>query len=331
MTETKTIAPIIPTLEIVKAEINLSLNQNRFQLIQNTVNNLVFNEDNLTEIAGVLKAGRELKKVVADKHKAGKEPFLQGGKLWDEGKRAAETLLDGIFNPVETKYTRLCQEVEKRRQEQLLETQRKQKITEGINTNLIVFSGQIAAAETLEEITKIESRINLEINSANAKNKYQEFLEEAKLKYQSLTAQIKNQKDKVKQLLEIKAQEAEALKKDDDETLIALAEKKEAITATIEENKTEVQQQAINVATEANIISVEPILNAPKVRRQSWKWEIIDIEKEQKHLPAYMVAIPNKDFLDAELDKFKKDLPKNSTLEEHIPFKNVRFFLDKQF
>lgn len=317
------------TIDLVKAQFTLALNQSNFQKLQDEADKLVFNEDNVTTIAAFLTSFRKLTSVLNNKHEMVKKPFLTAGQLCDQAKRDMNTLLTGISDPIQTKYEKLCRDIAEQKRKADEEKQRIATIKQGIDSNMLSFSQKIANALTMQQVLDIERLINLE---KGRKEKYQEFLEKAVTNFSKLTVNITDQKAKIRQLEELKKKEAEATAANDEEKMMALRESQETVKQQIEEKKEQVQLDAIDAVTnKTEVITAEAILPKVKVRYSSWKWEVrfSVIERYQKSLPSYLMVSPNEEVIEAKL----KELKASKVLEdkEEYIWEGVRFWLDIKY
>lgn len=278
------------TPEIIKAKFNIALTEAGFQKVQDKVNALVINEDNVQVISDTINEVKALVKVIEKKHEEGKKPYWEAGKLWDVAKNDFLRVINGIVDPVNVKYTALCKEIQRKQEIQDKENARIAKIKKGIEDNTLSFSSQIAGCITIKDLLSIERLINLE---KTRKDKYSEFITEAEERFNSLNEAVKLQKDSIKEL--------EALKNvdiNDDAAVLAAEDKKEAITARIEENKVVVQQDAVNSFTKisSNYIPIAHTIYPPvKARRTTWEIELVDTKEALKKAPSLLTISLNKD------------------------------------
>ena len=116
--------------EVVVAKMNVALTKAALgiEMLTNLESNLVYNEDNIESISEFLTKARKAKKVIEDEHKAIKEPYLKISQTIDESKRNMLEHIETVLNKASGNYTKLCQDIERRKQEQIAEQQRKQNI-----------------------------------------------------------------------------------------------------------------------------------------------------------------------------------------------------------
>lgn len=307
--------------EIVKAKFNIALDRAQvgIQLLHDAESKLVYTEDNLQAIADFISKCKKASKVIADEHKALKEPALRECQSIDESKRAMDFEVNDVLRKAQQHYTKIATDINTRRIEQERENQRVSKIKSGINNNVIHFSEQIANCKSALELTSIEKLINLE---KTYKLKYQEFLPEAIERFNGLNSLIKDQKSKTKEWLKISTAEQ---KTTDQEELLELQQKKEEIETAIDENKISVQEQAINHTTKAEIPVAQEVLPDLKPRRTTWEWEVKDIKETQKKMPGWVELLVN----DTKVDEYLKAKKQEGIAGEEFTFAGIRFYLKK--
>jgi hypothetical protein len=288
---------------------------------------LVYNEDNLTEIAGFLEKARKAKKIITDEHTKIKEAPLRECQVIDESKRNMIEQVDLLMNTANTKYTALCREIEDKKRKADDEKKRKEAILQGIDSNMISFSSRIANCATNDELLAVERSINLE---KSYKNKYQEFLDTAIEKYNSLTSLLTLQKTRVKELEALEEQKRKATKEQDDKKLLELNEKQFKLESKIEENKIAVQETAINQATEtARTTEPEIVLPNVSTRRKTWTWEVSNLSETVKKCPLWTKVETVDKYID-EYMKASKSMWQESGKEEMI-VNGIRFFIQKTY
>jgi small-conductance mechanosensitive channel len=285
---------------------------------------LVYNEDNLKEIADFLKQLRTVAKAIDETHKEGKAEALKIGRDWDTAKNTFKDQVLAIEEKPQREYSRICNEIQDRANKAEQERQRIANIKSGIEANSINFSRQIAECTTSQRLTDIERLINLE---KTRKDKYMEFADEAIEKYTELNVLLTAQKATVKQLEEIKRQEQEAKDKQDEEAMIKLQEQREAAETKIEEAKIVVQETAINQATTSYIPVAEEIIPTVKARRTTWTWEVKDIKETAKRMPDWTTITP----IESKIDEFLKAKKAEGIDGEEFIVAGIRFYVQKTF
>jgi hypothetical protein len=186
---------------------------------------------------------------------------------------------------------------------------------------VIKFSESIANCETLEELTKVESMINLEKTRSL---KYQEFLSEAVEKFNSLNSLVAKQKTHIKELTKME----EDMKEADEDRRMELEEKKSQIEEQIHEGTINVQESAINSAVNESEYA-ETVSATVKARRTTWKWEVKDIKAAFKKMPSWVKM----EIDEEKLKDYLKACKEQGQLEdkEEFEFAGIRFFKQKLF
>lgn len=323
-TQTNAIAPGT-TKEVVIGTMSIALTKAQLgvQILADMEAKLVYNEDNLKEIASFLELARKADKIVGDEHKRIKEPILRQSQVIDESKRELQEQLRSIAERANEKYAEMCQNIEKRKREAEEERQRKLAINIGIDNNMISFSGKIAACKTNTELLEIERLINLE---KGKKYKYAEFFEDAVAKYNTLTTLLTAQKASIREFDKLEKQRLEAEKKGDDEKLIAIQEQQFTLEAKIDEAKVTVQETAINQSVN-QVIEVTEQLPSVKTRRAMWTWEVSDIQKTVKSMPSWTRV----ETVDEKIDEFLKASKEQWAGKEEMIVNGIRFYLKKTY
>ena len=317
MSEITTVQNLTP--EVVKGKLQIALTkvEQSVQALNDAEGNLVYNEDNLAEIKNFIENCKKAEKIVDDERKALKEPFLQGGRAVDDGAKLLTNDLAAVKQKALTQYTKLCQEVERKRQEAELEKQRVVAIRNQMDNFKIEYSSKIADAKTSKELVDLERRINLE--TAN-KNRYQEFLPEFTEGCKAIRSLLRDQKEKVREMEELERRSKEAAVNGSDEQILDIMEQKEALEAKIAEKRVLIQTEATNQASQptesAEIIL--PIISS----RQYWKWEMTS-EKEATKAGLTLVT-PNKEKID-EILKQKREEGKECVEN------GIRYFVERKY
>ena len=284
------------TLEVpapIKGKFQLALTESKFQAMADRAGQLIFNEDHLEEIKSFLDDIRKAKKKMDETHKDGKEEALTIGKQWDKAKRDAYALIEPIENQVQTQYSKLCQDLQRAREAQQNEINRKKNIKDGIEANALRFANLIAGCTTAAQLTEVERNINLE---RTYKTKYAEFHAEAVDRFTELNEFSKRQKGIIKNLEEIEEKKKQAEKEGDEETLIKLSEDHDVFSDQIEDNKIRVQETAINqITNDSAPIEVEAILPTVSARRTTWDFELVDQKEAMKKCPELLTVSLDKE------------------------------------
>lgn len=309
----------------IKAKFSLALLESKFQELEDIKTSLVFNEDNVEEIKKFLTDIRQGEMKVEAVHKAGKEPSLLEGRNWDLGKNTTLSLYAVIKNEVQPKFEKLCKEIAQKQADQERDRQRILAIKNGIETNALNFASRIANCKTSEELTNIERSINLE---KSRKEKYQEFIDNAVERYNELNALLAAQKIEVKKLEKLEKERLEALKVNDEEKLIDIAEKQEVLETKIEEQKIVVQETAINQSLNDTFEVAEVVLTNIKAKRTTIEFEVVDIMETLKKEPQWVYVLPNKDALNSYIKQIK-EAGVNGDVD--ITISGIRFYTKKTY
>jgi len=310
----------------ITGKFNIALAQSKFQTLQSKADSLVYNEDNLQEIADFLKSLRGVKKAIDETHKEGKAEALKIGRQWDSAKNTFTEQVVAIEERPQAEYSRICSEIEDRRINAEQENQRVISIQNGIEQNAINFANQIAAATTSERLSEIERVVNLE---KGRKEKYQEFLPQAVERFTQLNGLLASQKVTVKGLEEIKRQEEEAAKQQNEELMIKLQQQREEAEAKVEEQKIQVQEKVIEQSVNTQVQVAEEILPTIKARNTRWNFELVNEKEAMKKSPELLLVSLN----DEKVKDVLKTLKSTNQLEgkkEYI-LNGIRFFEIKTY
>lgn len=307
--------------EIAKSKMILALGkaEKSVQGLHDTESKLTYNEDNLGVIKLFIENCKSAEKIVDAERIRLKEPSLQESRNIDSGAKLVSTDLANLRNKAQEKYTKICQEVEKKRQEAEKERQRIENIRAIMDVSKLDFSVKIAGAKTLAELVDIERRVNLETGN---KNRYQEFLPEFAEACKAIRSLITAQKNKVRELSDLQLQASQASENNDDGAFLDIQEKIEEKTAQIAETAIHVQEtalhQASNPTTTAEVIL--PII--PSGGRNYLRWEVLDNKAAFK--AGLMMLVPDQ----KKIDEILKEKRKDGT---EIVENGIRYFKQKTF
>lgn len=319
-----TTTPQLPA--VITGKFNLALTESKFQLLADKADKLIFNEDHLEEIKEFLAATRKVEMAIESTHKDGKAEALKIGRDWDAGKNAFMETVASIKLNAQTEYTKICQDVVRRQQEEENERQRKQIIKDGIETNAINFAKKIAECTTSESLTNVERLINLE---KSRKEKYMEFIDQAVIRFSELNSILATQKITIKELEENERQQETARRQQDDAKLLELQEQQEKQQAKIEEAKVVVQETAINQSMNEDIPVARTVFPTVTAKRTTWKFEVVDKKEVMKKAPELVVFT-----IDEEKVKSNLKLLKDSNQLEgktELIINGIRYFEFKSY
>lgn len=272
--------------ETAKQKISIALTKvaSNIQELQNEANSLVFNDDeeSLKTIKAFLDKCKKSEKTVADEHTAIKKPYLEGGKACDQAKNDMLSLISGVSGPVHRKYAAICDEIDRKKREELRKQEQEKRIMDEVKSSVIVFSQQIAACTTKKQLADVERLINLEKSPSRAA-KYGEYHPQAIEKFEEVLLPIlKDQKVKVEQfeLLQTKIAAVE-----NPEEYDLLQQKLEEKSNEIVQNKIDVQESALKSAEVEKKEKVTVIIPTVKAKRTDIVCEVVDMEVAIKKNP----------------------------------------------
>lgn len=266
--------------------------------------NVSFDKENLALGYGELEVFRKFKKAIQDLE----NPWTQ---KWSEWNAQRKSLLDPVAK-IETEktatYTKLAGEIKAEKDKQDAEILRVQSIKDAIKNFTIEFSGKIAGAEIMSQLAAIQMRIGSE---KNRKSFYAEFYEDFVTSCDMLQEALKKQKEHLLllQKLDKKAETA------DDGELMEIMDKKELITAGIEQNKTDVQESALKASTAPETIVPESTIISPKPKRRVWDYEVTDINLLLRKTPELVSVQPNHEKIK---ELMRKRLAEKTLVEETV-------------
>jgi len=309
------------TPELVKSKLQICLTKasQSIQGLHDTESKLVYNEDNLGVIKLFIENCKSAQKTVDAERVKLKEPYLQGGRTVDAGAKLISTDLDAIILKANTAYQKLCSEVARKQQEAENERLRIAGIRQQMNNFKTAYATKIAEAKTSAEIVSIERLFNLE--SANTK-RYAEFIEEFRTDCEAIRSHLRVQKEKVKELEDLEKQAKIASENGSDEQILEIMDKKEVLVAEIAEKAINIQETAVNQASQPTE-SAEVILPViPKGGRRLWKYEVVDIKAAAK-------AGLTKTVIDEQkVDEILKQKRENET---EVMENGIRYFVERKW
>lgn len=313
----------------IKGKFNIALTESKFQDLADKAAKLVYTEDHLEEIKQFLNGMREVDKAIEEAHKVGKADALKSCRDWDTGKNSFLAITATIKSKPQTEYEKICRDIVDRQRKAEAEKQRIENIHNGIETNALKFSSDIAACKTSEQLSYVERMINLE---KGRKDKYAEFLDEAVSRYNELNALLKVQKTTVRELEENARQQLEAIQKQDDAKLIELKEKQEQVQNKAEEAKIQVQEAAINQSMRGHtsyIPTATEVMPDVRARRTTWGYEMVDKKEVMKKSPELLIVALDGDKVKAILKTLKDT--NQLTGKTELVVNGIRYFEQKTF
>lgn len=312
---------------VISGKFNISLTESNFQKLADKANSLVLNEDNLKEIQLFLEEVRNVEKGIERTHKDGKEESLRISREWDLGKRTFLEMVEAIKTNVNKRYVEICTDIQNRQRQAALEQQRIQNIKSGIESNAIEFAKRIADCKTSKELTALESKINLE---KSRKERYEEFLPEAVVRFNELNSILAAQKKLVREIEQAEEDLKLAQQNNDEQSIIDLTNKIEEKQELVEEKQIEVQEAAINQSMQSSSISeATTIFPNIKAKRTTWAYEVVNQKEVMKKAPELVVFSVDDEKVKAVL-KNLKDTKQLEDKEEYI-LNGIRYFSKQTF
>ena len=325
------------TTDIIKANFSLELSKLNYQAALQSLTSYVITRDNVVEAQEKIKGARAFLKRFDEIKTAGKAAALAECRSWDLAFNELREPFDNLLIEKSLSMSKIAQQLEEERQEAEREKQRVSGIKQSIDNFVIEQSQAIAAAQTTQQLVRIEQLIGS--HKAN-KSRYAEFLHELVFKSSNLADLIKQQKEYLKAADALKTAENAAELKGDDQKVLDLREAQQQITAKIEENSIRVQEYSINAAVEGGVTEVEVVApEAPKPRRQTWEWEINDdivrgeimygsgIKRVAKANPSWVEMKP----IEKKIEAFLAESKPHWKDKEEVEVNGVRFFLKKTY
>lgn len=282
---------LTPTVVKTKLESALIAVQSGIQTLHDTESKLVYNSDNLQNIADFIAKVKTAKKKVEEERVALKKPHKDNGDAVDDGAKLVVSELEQMLKKAGTKYTEMVTEQNRLQKIQDDEDKRIKDIKDGMDNNIMSFSTKIAEAKGLTTLLDLERRLNLE--TANEK-KYQEFLPAFKTRCEAIRSLLSLQKQNVKALGGLEIEGAKAAENGHDEKLEEIEGKKEEITGKVDELRTRIQETAINQSTATHPARATQIFSTVKPKRTTVDWEIVDMTLFYKKHPEMITLTPNK-------------------------------------
>lgn len=287
MTEASNGLPAI-TQDAVKQKISIALTKATIsiQAMQDEADSLVVNDEpeNLTKVAEFLAKVKKADSIIDKEHETGKKPYLEGGRMWDAAKKDLLSATAAVKNPIQEKYTAVCNEIDRKKREAEQKRAAEKQILEGIESNVLSFSQQIASCQTRADLNAVERLINLE-KSPNRASKYGDFHQKAITRYDEVLLPIlKDQKVKIDEKEELEKQLQS----------VTDAAKHEEISQQLEEKQNEIIQNQVKVQEQAllqeqpGVQEVEVIMPTIKTKRTDIVCEIVDMALVFKKTPALL-------------------------------------------
>jgi len=327
----------IATTDIIKANFSLELSKLNYQAALQSLTSYVITRDNVVEAQEKIKGARAFLKRFDEIKTAGKAAALAECRSWDLAYNELKFPFDDVLSEKASQMSKIAQQLEEERQEAERERLRVSGIKQAIDNFVIEQSQAIAAAQTTQQLVRIEQLIGS--HKAN-KSRYAEFLHELVFKSSNLADLIKQQKVSIRKLEALQEAEKVAESTGQDQAVLDLREEQEKLSAKIAENSINVQEVAIGQVIEGGVTEVEVIApEAPKPRRQTWEWEINDdiikgeimygsgIKRVAKAMPSWVEMKP----IEKKIDEYLAEKKKEGIEGEEFFHGGIRFFLKKTY
>ncbi len=283
---------LTPIVVKTKLESALIAVQSGIQTLHDTESKLVYNSDNLQNIADFIAKVKAAKKKVEDERVFLKKPHKDNGDAVDDGAKLVASELEQMLKKAGAKYTEMVTEQNRLKKIQDDEDARIKGIKDGMDNNIMSFSTKIAEAKDLQTLLDLERRLNLE---TAAEKKYAEFLPVFKERCAAIRALITLQKQNLKYIDEFDKKVTEALEAGNDEQLEDLEGKKGEISAKVEETRTRIQETAINQSTTTLPARATQVFNTVKPSRTTVEWKVEDINLLFAKAPQFVKLVPDEE------------------------------------
>lgn len=325
------------TTGIIKANFSLELSKLNYQTALQSLTSYVITRDNVVEAQEKIKGARAFLKRFDEIKTAGKAAALAECRSWDLAFNELKEPFDKLLVEKSAAMSKIAQQLEEERQEAERERLRIAGIKQAIDNFVIEQSQAIAAAQTTQQLVRIEQLIGS--HKAN-KARYAEFLHELVFKSSNLADLIKEQKVFIRKLEALKEAENVAESTGQDQAVLDLREDQQKLAAKIEENAIKAQESTIDMVINSGAIDVEIVpAEAPRPRRQTWEWEINDdvikgeiiygsgIKKVAKAMPSWVEMKP----IEKKIEAFLAESKPHWKDKEDMEVNGVRFYLKKKY
>lgn len=296
MEENKLEAPPLMTPLLMETKINNEVAESKLSVadLENRALKLVKNEDNLQEMASLLKDLNKLRKVAIKAHKTVKKPFQQAVRYCDAGKKLVFTNIDRIRDMVKPDYDRILADVDARKRAALKKEAEDEAIRKGIEETGALFTKKIAEATTRKELSNVERLINLEKSSSRSK-KYGDFHAFAVKRYDEMLKPIINKKKiKLDKLVALHGELEEAESDNDVEDVDKLKNTIEIVSQEVRQSQSELEDLLLNQEF-FPVIEAQEVLPAFRTKRTDISFELIDVEVALENAPELLtIELNNK-------------------------------------
>lgn len=328
MQEEKTMLPALTSLPmqsitepVIKAYFNTELVKRGFVAVVNGINNLHPDKENLTDCYAKIKAAQKLSTSLDDFRKKN-DPFYEKTKLF---KKCMDELLDQISNAIASKMPEIKSvndAIAAEKHKASAEKQRIETILAAITTFINNATNFITAAQSEDDIVKIQKRIGSEKSRDGF---YGEYITDLREKCDALTPLINSRKENIKKGRQIMIDIGKAIEEKDDEKAAELRSELELMEIRMEENTLRLQEKAFEQAlTMPDVIVAEPT-NDTISGRNYWRYEVTDINMLLKKHPNLVNLVPNTDAIDELLREKRVSGELKGKTELEMP--GLKFFI----
>lgn len=289
--------------EVQKAELTLTLSKAglSYQTILQEGENIKFTRDNYESERLKLEELEKLEK----KLKGEPNPWKDKWQRFNEARKSLVDPVSEILVKKKVDLAKIANEIAAEKKKIDDEAIRVKGIKDSMADFKTIYAGKISEAKTLDELVAIERLINLE--TANGK-KYAEYLQTFRIECEPIRKLLHGQKQKIKELVGLEKQELEASENGDDEAILQIRDKKEGLEAEIHQTGINVQETALNQATNATEpAAAEIILPDIKGKRRTWDFSVPDIAALYKKAPEFVELVVDKEKVKAILKKKIED------------------------
>jgi len=296
------------TAELVQLKITTAARENKLTLpeLEKRALTVLKNEDGLKAMSDLLKDTKEARKIAETTFKAIKDPYLKMSQACDAGKKLFLEQLDRIDSMYLSKYNQILKDVADKKKKADLKVAQNETIKKIIETNMMDFSNQIVSAVTVQQITDVENKINLEKTPSMAK-KYGELHAFAIERYAAVLGPIlKSSKEKLKEIRGLNTKREEAENNNDPDKIDEIDNRINLLSDGLLQNNAEIGEAVIG-ASILPVTEAQEVLPATKVKRTHFTYEIADEEVALKKARQLLDITINKEEAKVVLERLKKE------------------------
>lgn len=297
MEDNKTELPVLMTPAAMEVKINTAVAPRKLSIagLETRALQLVKNEDNIKEMAALLKDIDDMENIATETHKTTKKPYADAAKACDDGKKLVFEHTDRIRDMVKPDYDRILADIDARKRKAALKEAQDKAIMKGIEDTVTGFAKLIVAAANLKDLSDIERRINLE-KSPSREKKYGDFFSQAKKQFDEvLLPIIRNQKTKLKLLTALHGELEEAVSDSEEAEVGRLQETIGEVSLQIKENQASAGDILL-VKEFLPAVEAQEVLPEIRTKRTDISYEIADAAVALKKVPELLtITVNNKE------------------------------------